>query len=59
MHCECFIPVHCEATLQWECFVNVRNAGYLKALWRNRQSNHMRALIAADRSSVLKHYQGS
>ena len=29
-----------------------RNPGYLKALSRNRESKHMRALIAGDRSSV-------
>jgi len=51
MHCECWIPFHCDATIEWERSGKVRNPGCLKALWRNRESNHMRALVAADTSS--------
>ena len=46
MHCECWIPDHCDTTMQWERSGKVHNPGYLKALWRNRKpkSNHMPAL---------------
>jgi len=46
MHSECWIPVHCDATIECERCGKVRNPGYLKALWRNRDLNHMRALVA-------------
>ena len=32
------------------------NPGYLKALWRNGELNHMRALVAGDTSDDLKRY---
>jgi len=54
MHCECWILVHCDATIEWERNGKVRKPGYLNALWRNRQSNHMRALVAEDTSDALK-----
>jgi len=54
MHCECWIPVHCDATIEWEQSGKVRKPGYLKALWRNRQSNSMRALVVEDTSDALK-----
>jgi len=56
MHCECWIPVHCETTIEWERNGKVRNPGYLKALWRNRELNHMRALVAGDTSDDLKRH---
>jgi len=52
MHCECWILVHCDATIEWERSGKVRNPGYLKALWRNRQSKHMRELFAEDPSDA-------
>jgi len=54
MHCECLILVHCDATIEWERNGKVRMPRYSKALWRNRQSNHMRALIAVDTSDAFK-----
>ena len=54
MHCECWILVNCDATIEWERSGKVRKPGYLKALWRNRQSNHMRALVAGDPSDAFK-----
>ena len=59
MHCECWIPVECDATIEWERSAKVVNPGYLKALWRNRESNHMRALVASDTSDALKRHEGS
>jgi len=56
MHCECWIPVHCDATIEWEQSGKVRKSGYLKALWRNRQSNHMPALVAEYASDALKRH---
>jgi len=50
MHCECGIPVHCDATIEWERRGKLRNRGSLKALWHNRESNHMRALVVGDTS---------
>jgi len=40
---------------------DVRNPGYLKALWRNRKSSYMRmrALITGDTNDALKRYWGS
>jgi len=38
---------------EWERSGKVRKPGYLKALWRNRQSNHMRALVAGDTSDAF------
>jgi len=29
MHCECWIPVHCDATREWERSGKVRKPGYL------------------------------
>jgi len=37
----------------------IRNPGYLKALWRNREANHKLAPIAGDRNSALKRHKGS
>jgi len=54
MHCECWIPLHCDATIEWERSEKVRNPGYLNALWRNRESNHMPALVGGDTSDALK-----
>jgi len=54
MHCECWILFHCDATIEWERSGKVHKPGYLKALWCNRQSNHMRALIAVDTSDAFK-----
>jgi len=34
----------------------IRNPGHLKALWGNRQSNHMRALVTGDISDALKRH---
>jgi len=56
MHCECWIPVHCDATTEWERNGKVRNPGYLKALWRNRELNHTRELVAEDTSDDLKRH---
>ena len=39
MHCECWIPAHCDATIEWERSGKVHKLAYLKALWRNRESN--------------------
>jgi len=44
--CECWIPIHCDATIEWERSGKICNPGYLKALLRNRELNHMRALVA-------------
>jgi len=54
MRYECWIPVHCDATIEWERSGKVRNPGYLKALWRNRQSYHMLALVAGDTSNAFE-----
>jgi len=55
MHCECWISVHCDAAIEWERSGKVRNRpGYLQALWRNRESNQMRALVAGDTNDALK-----
>jgi len=60
MHCECWIPVHCDATKEWERNRKFRyRPGYLKALWRNRESNQMRALVAGDINDDLKRRYGS
>jgi len=56
MHCECRIPVDCDATIEWERSGKVRNPGYLKALWRNRELNHMRALVVGDTSDDLRRH---
>ena len=50
--CECWIPIHCDATIEWERSGKVRNHGYLKALWRNRQLMHMQELVAEDTSDA-------
>ena len=56
MHCERRIPVHCDATIEWERSEKVRKPGCLKALWRNRESKYMRALVAEDKSDDLKRH---
>ena len=57
MHCECRIPVQCEASTEWERSGKVRNRpGYLNALWRNRESNQMRALVTGDTNDALKRH---
>jgi len=56
MHCEFWIPVHCDATIEWERSGKVRSPGYLKALWRNRELNHMQALGDGDTSYDLKRH---
>jgi len=38
MHCERWIPVHCDATIEWERSWKVRNPGYLKVLLMRRGS---------------------
>jgi len=42
-------PSYCSETMEWERSWKVRNPGYLEALWRSRESNHMRALSSGDR----------
>jgi len=44
----CWVPVSLwrNYAVEWEASRKVRNPGYLKALWRNRESNHKRPLIA-------------
>jgi len=52
MHCECWIPVYCDATIESERSGKFRKPGYLKALWRKRESKHMRELVAEDTSDA-------
>ena len=56
MHCECWIPVHRDANIERDRSGKVHNPGYLKALWRNRELNHMQALVAEDTSDALKRH---
>ena len=47
---------HCHAHIECQWSRKVRNPDYLKALWRNCDSNHMRMLIAGDRNYALERH---
>ena len=52
IHCECWIPVHCDTTIERDRNGKVRNPGSLKALWRNRESNHMQGWLLETRYAI-------